>query len=116
MSTKNKNEKIFNQNKLKKLKNQEGVVGYILRSQDSASIDLKDPSKVITYAVLSASAFETGERFANLFQLGGVDTVLLEGEAIKVMTHVVNKHRLSVFMEKNVDCEKTCANLISESN
>ena len=113
MSTKNKSEKIFNQNKLKKLKSQEGVVGYILRSQDSASIDLKDPSKVINYAVLSTSAFETGERFSNLFNLGGVDTVLLEGEAIKVLTQVVDNHRLSVFMEKNVDCNEVCANLTS---
>ena len=114
MSTKHKSNKSFDQNKLKKLKDQEGIIGYILRSQDSASIDLKDPSKVINYAVLSASAFETGERFSNLFELGGVDTVLLEGQEIKVLTRVVNNNRLSVFMEKDVDCEKTCADLISE--
>jgi len=38
------------------IKEKEGVIGYILRNSKSASIDLKDPSKVIDYAILSSSA------------------------------------------------------------
>ncbi len=44
------------QEKLQEIKDQEGIIGYILRSKKSASIDLKDPTKIIEYAVLSSTA------------------------------------------------------------
>ena len=35
------------QEKLKEIKNQQGIIGYILRSPNSAAVDLKDPQKII---------------------------------------------------------------------
>jgi len=55
------------------IKEKEGVIGYILRNSKSASIDLKDPSKVIDYAILSSSAFETSEELSSILDLGQVN-------------------------------------------
>ena len=55
---------------LEEIKNSEGVIGYILRNSTSAAIDLKDPSKIIDYAVLSSSALEASEELSELFNLG----------------------------------------------
>jgi len=45
---------------LEEIKNYPGVIGYILRSSTSASIDLKDPTKIIDYAIVSSSALDAG--------------------------------------------------------
>ena len=52
------------QEKLRSIRGREGIIGYILRGSNSASIDLKDPTKVIDYAVLSATAFEAGQEMS----------------------------------------------------
>lgn len=39
------------QEKLQEIKEQEGIIGYIFRNSKSASIDLKDPTKIIDYAL-----------------------------------------------------------------
>ena len=47
--------------RLEDIKNYEGVVGYILRNSSSASIDLKDPTKIIDYAIISSSSIDAGQ-------------------------------------------------------
>jgi len=85
------------------LESREGIIGYIYRDSTSASVELRDPSKTIEYAVLSATARECGEYLANTFNLGDVKTVVLEGGDIKMLLLIFGNHRLSIFMEKNVD-------------
>jgi len=99
------------QEKLQSIKGQEGIIGYILRASNSASIDLKDPTKIINYAILSATAFEAGQDISSMFEIGEVDTILLEGENTKILSMVVNSNRLSIFMEKNVDHNELCKDL-----
>ena len=99
------------QEKLQSIKGQEGIIGYILRGSNSASIDLKDPTKIIDYAVLSATAFEAGQDMSTMFEIGEVDSIIMEGENAKVMYMMVNDHRLSIFMESNVDHNKLCKDL-----
>jgi predicted regulator of Ras-like GTPase activity (Roadblock/LC7/MglB family) len=113
MSAKNKSKNNIGilQEKLQKIKDRDGIIGYIFRSPDSASIDLKDPTKIIDYAVLSTTAFEAGQNMSDMFEIGEVDTILLEGENTKILSRVANNHRLSVFMEKNVDHNKLCKDL-----
>lgn len=101
------------QEKLQSIRGRGGIVGYILRGSNSASIDLKDPTKVIDYAVLSATAFEAGQEMSAAFETGELDNILLEGEDTKVLSMVVNNHRLSIFMEKNVDHNKLYKDLNS---
>jgi predicted regulator of Ras-like GTPase activity (Roadblock/LC7/MglB family) len=91
---------------LEEIKNCEGVIGYILRNTSSASIDLKDPTKITDYAILSSLAFDAGGDFSELFDLGDVRSVVIEGKSIKMLSTIVNENKISVFMEKNTDVEK----------
>jgi predicted regulator of Ras-like GTPase activity (Roadblock/LC7/MglB family) len=81
----------------------EGVIGYILRGSTSASVDIKDPSKIIDYAVLSATAFESSESLSSLFGLGKIRSVIVEGKDVKILCLTVDNYRLSIFMEKTVN-------------
>jgi predicted regulator of Ras-like GTPase activity (Roadblock/LC7/MglB family) len=88
---------------LEDINTREGVIGYILRGSTSAAVDIKDPSKIIEYAVLSAAAFESSESLSRLFGLGKIRNVVVEGKDVKILCLTVDDYRLSVFMEKNVD-------------
>ncbi len=92
--------------KLKDIKSNEGIIGYILRTKDSASIDLKDPKKIIDYALLSSKSFEAGEALSKTFELGETQNVLLTGKAAKILSLKVEDQRLSIFMEKDMDHER----------
>lgn len=85
------------------VKAQEGVIGYILRNSRSASIDLKDPTKIIDFAVLSSSALQIGKELSSTFELGDVKYILVEGKTIKLLSFTLDENRVGVFMEKTVD-------------
>lgn len=91
--------------RLEELKNRDGVIGYILRNTTSASIDLKDPAKIIDFAVLSSSAIDASKELSNLFDLGNVNSTVVEGRNVKMLSLIIDENRISIFMEKNVDCE-----------
>jgi len=88
---------------LDRIKAREGVIGYILRASTSAAVDIKDPSKIIDYALLSASALEAAQSLSEAFGLGEISNVVVEGKDLKILLVTVGEHRISVFMEKNVD-------------
>jgi predicted regulator of Ras-like GTPase activity (Roadblock/LC7/MglB family) len=91
---------------LEEVKTYDGVIGYILRNTTSAAIDLKDPTKIIDYAIISSSAFYAGEELSKFFDLGDVKDMLVEGKNVKVLSLIVGENRISVFMEKDADCDK----------
>ena len=99
------------QEKLQTIKEQEGIIGYILRNSKSASIDLKDPTKIIDYAVLSSTALDTGDDMTETLQLGEVDTIVLETEETKLLSMKTNENSVSIFMEKTVDHNKLSKSL-----
>ena len=99
------------QEKLQEIKNQEGIIGYILRSKKSASIDVKDPTKIIDYAILSSAVFDVSQNMTEALQMGEVDTIVVESEETKLLSMNINNHRLSIFMEKSVDHNKLYKNL-----
>jgi len=96
---------------LDKIKAREGVIGYILRASTSAAVDIKDPSKIIDYAVLSASALESAESLSEAFGLGQLCNVVVEGKDLKILLLTIGEHHISVFMEKNVDHNSICKEL-----
>jgi predicted regulator of Ras-like GTPase activity (Roadblock/LC7/MglB family) len=96
--TENKTENL--QEKLQEIKDQEGIIGYILRDEKSASIDLKDPKKIIEYAMLSSTAFDAGLDISEDLQMGELQTILLESEETKLLSMKIDDQRLSLFMEK----------------
>ena len=99
------------QEKLQELKDQEGIIGYILRGTKSASIDLKDPKKIIDYAVLSSTAFDVSASMTEALQMGAVNKVVIESDETKLLSMNVNSHRLSIFMEKSVNHNDIYRNL-----
>ena len=99
------------QEKLQKIKEQEGIIGYILRNSKTASIDLKDPTKIIDYAALSSTALDTSHDITETLKLGEVDTIVLETEDTKLLSMKTNDHSLGIFMEKTVDHDKLSKNL-----
>ena len=96
---------------LDKIKTKEGVVGYILRAATSATVDIKDPSKIIDYAVLSTSALEAAESLSEVFGLGKLKNVVVKGKDLKVLFVIIDGQRVSIFMEKDVDHKLICKEL-----
>ena len=91
---------------LEEIKNYDGVVGYILRNTTSASIDLKEPEKIIDYAILSSSAIDASQELSELFGLGEARNIVVEGKDIKMLSLTIDENRMSVFMEKDADIAK----------
>jgi len=91
---------------LDEIKTYDGVIGYILRNSTSAAIELKDPTKLIDYAIISSSALDASEELSKLFDLGAVKDIVVEGKGIKVLSLTVGENRISIFLEKDADCEK----------
>jgi len=90
------------------IRSREGIIGYIIRGPTSASVDVKDPSKIIDYAVLSAAAFESSEGLSNLFELGKISNIVLEGKTLKILSLTKGEQRISVFMDKSLDHKSIC--------
>lgn len=91
---------------LDQIKTYEGVIGYILRNTTSAAIDLKDPARIVDYAILSSSAIDASRELAELFDLGEAKNIIIEGKNIRILSLVVDDNKVSVFMEKTADCER----------
>jgi predicted regulator of Ras-like GTPase activity (Roadblock/LC7/MglB family) len=88
---------------LDRIKSRPGIIGYIVRGPTSASVDIKDPSKIIDYAALSAEAMESGDSLSESFELGKVCSIVLEGKNAKILLLKRGEQELTVFMEKSVD-------------
>lgn len=91
---------------LEEIRNYDGVVGYILKNTTSASIDVKDPTKIIDYAMLSSTIFDMTEEFSTLFNLEDVKDIIINGKNLKIVSLSVGKNRISIFLESNSDTDK----------
>jgi predicted regulator of Ras-like GTPase activity (Roadblock/LC7/MglB family) len=91
---------------LEEVKTYDGVVGYILRNTTSASIDLKDPAKIVEYATLSSTAFEATEELSEIFEIGNLKDIIVNGKNLRMLSLIVDENKISVFMENNADTEK----------
>lgn len=98
---------------LEEIKEYEGVIGYILRNAKSAAIDLKDPTKIIDYAVLSSSALDASKELSELFDLGNAKNIVVEGKDVKVLALTSGENKISVFVEKDADYKKVLKKLHS---
>jgi len=96
---------------LEEIKTYDGVIGYIIRNSTSAAIDLKDPTKLIDYAVLSSSALDASEALSEDFNLGDAESIIVTGKNVKVLSLTVSDNRISVFMDKEANYEKVLRKL-----
>jgi predicted regulator of Ras-like GTPase activity (Roadblock/LC7/MglB family) len=81
----------------------EGITGYILRDTSDAVIDLKDQAMLVDYAILSSQAYDFGQEISELFNLGNVENIVVEGKDVKVVCVNINENKVSIFMEKTTD-------------
>jgi predicted regulator of Ras-like GTPase activity (Roadblock/LC7/MglB family) len=96
---------------LEEIKKYDGVIGYIQRNTTSASVDLKDPTNITDYALLSSLAFDAGRDFSELFDIGDVKSTLVGGKNVKILSVIIGENKISIFMEKNADAEKVLTRL-----
>jgi len=88
---------------LDKVKSRDGVIGYIVRGPTSASVDIKDPAKIIDYAALSAEAMDSSETVSETFELGSISSIVVEGKSVKMLMMKKGDQELTVFMDRSVD-------------
>ncbi len=91
---------------LEEVKTYNGVVGYILRNTTSATIDLKDPARIVDYATLSSTAFEATEELSEIFEMGNFQGMIVNGKNLRMLSLIVDENKISVFMQSNADAEK----------
>jgi predicted regulator of Ras-like GTPase activity (Roadblock/LC7/MglB family) len=83
---------------IRKLK---GVMGYILRSNSSAIIDLEDSENVIPYAMFCSQTLESCQEIARLFSMGEAESMIVEGRNVKVLCMKLGENKINVFMENS---------------
>lgn len=104
-TTLNEEDQLFTElsKNLAEIRKTRGVVGYILRNATAATIDLREPEKLVEYALLSSQALDSSQEISELFELGDVESILIEGKEIKVLCMNINGNKISIFMETNAD-------------
>lgn len=91
---------------LEEIKKCDGVIGYILRNATSASVDFDDPAEIADFALLSSSTFDANRELAEIFNLGDIKNVIVEGKKLKMLSVTIDQNRIDVFLEKSVDVEE----------
>ncbi len=91
------------------------ISGYILRTSQKAFVNLKNPSDLLDYAILSSQAFETSIQLSEKLKLGEIEKILIEGKTTRVLCIELGGKTLSVFMEKNVDPDSVFSKIIPQA-
>jgi predicted regulator of Ras-like GTPase activity (Roadblock/LC7/MglB family) len=89
--------------KLKEIRNDKGVTGYIIRNENSATIDLKEPEKLVQYAIFSSQVLDSSEEISDLLKTGDVESILVEGKENNAICMNIDGNKISIFMEKDAD-------------
>jgi predicted regulator of Ras-like GTPase activity (Roadblock/LC7/MglB family) len=87
---------------LEEIRKIEGVNGYILRNACSATISMNDQSSVTKLASLTYTISEAGRKISELFNLGNIDCIIVEGKDKKILQLQLDRDWASIFMEKTV--------------
>jgi predicted regulator of Ras-like GTPase activity (Roadblock/LC7/MglB family) len=80
-----------------------GIMGYILRNNTAAIIDLTEQDKIMEYAILSYQISESSSEISKQFNLTDIKSVLVEGKTVKVLCMNIAGNQISVFMEKTAN-------------
>jgi len=97
--------------RLESVKDMPEVIGYILRNSRSATIDAKDPTKIIDYAMPSSATIEAAEKLVDAFQLGEAEKITLEGNVAKLLSLSIGENSISIFMDRKANVDRIYKNL-----
>ena len=91
---------------LAEIRKDKNVLGYILRNETSATIDIEESGKIVEYAIFSSQVLDSSQEISDTFELGEVESVVTEGEESKALCMKIGENKINVFMKKGVDCSK----------
>lgn len=91
---------------LAEIRKDKNVLGYILRNETSATIDIEETGKIVEYAIFSSQVLDSSQEISDQFELGNVESIVIEGEEKKVLCMKIGKSKINVFMKKDADCGK----------
>jgi len=89
--------------KLAEIRKAKDVVGYIIRNTTSATIDLKEPEKIVEYALFSYQVMDSTREISDLLEIGDVKSIFVEGKETNALCMTIDGNKISIFMEKNAD-------------
>jgi len=89
--------------RLSKMCERPEILGFIMRDTTTATINLKEPEKIVDYALLTSQALESSQEISQMFNLGDFESTLIEGKNMKTLCFVLDENRVNIFMEKDVD-------------
>jgi predicted regulator of Ras-like GTPase activity (Roadblock/LC7/MglB family) len=89
--------------KLAEIRKDKGIIGYIIRNATSATIDLKEPEKIVEYAIFSSQVLDSSQEISDLFEIGDVKSILIEGKESNALCMTLDGNKISIFMEKEAD-------------
>ncbi|MGO8805862.1 MAG: hypothetical protein ACLQO7_04565 [Candidatus Bathyarchaeia archaeon] len=81
----------------------DGVLGYIIRSNVSAVLDLAEDDKISQYALFSYQLDQSSVEIAKQISVAEIESALVEGSSLKVLFMKIGENKISVFMEKNAN-------------
>ena len=91
---------------LTEIRKDKNVLGYILRNETSATIDIEESEKIVEYAIFSSQVLDSSQEISDEFELGDVESVVIEGKEKKALCMKVGENKISVFMKKDADRSK----------
>jgi predicted regulator of Ras-like GTPase activity (Roadblock/LC7/MglB family) len=98
---------------LTEIRKSQGVIGYILKSKTSATADLEENNKIVDYALLTSQTIDFGCLIAEMFSMGNVESMLIEGKTLKILCLTIYGIQVSVFLEKTADQAKMLDRIVS---
>ncbi len=85
------------------IRQDKSVLGYILRSEDNATVDLDEPDRIVEYGMLTSQVLESSQTLASSFNSGNIHTVLVEGAQAKLFCVIKGTYKMIMFLEKSAD-------------
>jgi predicted regulator of Ras-like GTPase activity (Roadblock/LC7/MglB family) len=89
--------------KLAEIRKAKAVTGYIIRNTTSATIDLKEPEKIVEYAIFSSKVMDSTQEISDLLEIGDVKSIFVEGKETNALCMIIEGNKISIFMEKKAD-------------
>ncbi|TRO53114.1 hypothetical protein E2P61_02035 [Candidatus Bathyarchaeota archaeon] len=93
-------------NNLAEIRQDKSVVGYIIRNTTSATIDLREPERIVEYAIFSSQVLDSSREISELFKLGNIESILIEGKENNALCMIMGGNKISIFIEKDANHSK----------
>ncbi len=77
----------------------DGVIGYILRTDFSAKINLSESDKIVDYAMFNSQLIESAQGIAEAMGINGAEQVIVSGNNVKTVCKISGNTKTCVFIK-----------------